>query len=542
MITSPLTASAIVGQPFVYQFEASGATSLAVTNLPSGLTFDTTLRAVIGTPSAAGTFQVELSAINSGGTTTAPLMLTVQPAPASGPVIASSTSVTGRVRQPFSFQVYTTGGTPAARVSASGLPSGLSIDTVSGRISGIPAAEGSSAVTLTVTDGPFTTNSILQLTFSADPALPVIISPSSASLTPGQFFSYAIIAPSSAGPADPTIFTLIGDLPGGLSFDATAGTISGIYTGLPRASARGGPRKLATGRARPIGGPELAGGTLGSIQLFASNSHGTSTFQLLFLAAPSGAVNISTRLLIGTGENVLIGGFIITGNAPKVVIVRAIGPSTGIPGALQDPTLELHDSANHVVSNDNWKDTQEQIIRDTGIPPADNRESAIVIGLDPGNYTAIVAGKNGATGIALVEAYDLGTASLDISGAARLAQISTRGTVLSDNNVMIGGFIISGQATRVIVRAIGPSLTPFGIANALADPTLELHDGNGALLVSNDNWRSTQEQEIIATGVPPTNDLESAIVANLNPGNYTAIVLGKGNTTGVALVEVYALR
>jgi hypothetical protein len=322
----------------------------------------------------------------------------------------------------------------------------------------------------------------------------------------------------------------MGDLPGGLTFNAATGTISGTYNGLPRASARGGPRK-----------PELAGGTLGSIQLFASNSHGTATFQLLFLAAPSGAVNISTRLSVGTSENVLIAGFIITGNAPKAVIVRAIGPSTGIPGALQDPTLELHDSANHVVSNDNWKDTQEQIIRDTGIPPPDPRESAIVIGLDPGNYTAIVAGKNGATGIGLVEVYDLGTASLDISGNARLAQISTRGTVLSGNNVMIGGFIISGQTTRVIVRAIGPELNGV-VPGALQDPTLELHDGNGALLVSNDNWRSTQEQEIIATGVPPTNDLESAIVANLNPGSYTAIVLGKGNTTGVALVEVYALQ
>ena len=346
-ITSPTSAAGTTGQQFVYQFETLFATSRDVTNLPPGLTFNPGLSAITGTPTVTGTFQTNLSATGSGGTTTATLTITVQPAPPSGPVIISSTSATGRAGQPFSFQVITTGGTPGARVSASGLPPGLSIDAVTGRISGTPAAEGSSAVTLTVTDGPFTTSSILQLTFTADPALPVIISPSSASLTPGQFFSYTINAPSSADPSDPTIFTLIGTLPPGLTFDAATGTISGTYTGPLRKSANGGPRQ-----------PELAGGALlGSIQLFATNSHGTSTFQLLFLAAPSGAVNISTRLLVGTGENVLIGGFIITGNAPKVVIIRAIGPSTGIPGALQDPTLELHDSAGHVVFNDNWRDT-----------------------------------------------------------------------------------------------------------------------------------------------------------------------------------------
>jgi hypothetical protein len=369
------------------------------------------------------------------------------------------------------------------------------------------------------------------LTFTADPARPVINSADAGLLTPNQFFSYTITAPSSADPStDPTSFTIIGDLPPGLGFDGVD-TISGTPTGPLRASAQGGPRK-----------PDLAGGILlGSVQLFATNSHGTSTFQLLFLAAPSGVVNISTRLLVGTDENVLIGGFIITGNTPKVVIIRAIGPSTGLPGALQDPTLELHNSANNVVFNDNWRDTQEQLIIDTGIPPTDDRESAIVIALDPGNYTAIVAGKNGATGIGLVEVYDLGTASLDTSGNAKLAQISTRGFVETGDNVMIGGFIIRGEATRVIVRAIGPSLTQFGIANALADPTLELRDGSGTLLFSNDNWRSTQEQEIIDTGVPPTNDLESAIVATLNPGAYTAIVRGTGDNTGVALAEVYSL-
>jgi hypothetical protein len=372
----------------------------------------------------------------------------------------------------------------------------------------------------------------------------VIISPGSASLTPGQFFSYTIIAPSSATPPDPATFTYTGNLPGGLNFDPTTGIISGIYSPLLRESVRdGGARKLTTGRARPIGRPELAGGILlGSIQLFATNGHGSSTFPLAFLIPFPGVVNISTRLQVETGDNVLIGGFIIQGNAPEVVIIRAIGPSTGIPGALQDPTLELHDSVGNVVFNDNWRDSQQDLINATGIPPTDNRESALVIGLDPGNYTAIVAGSNSTTGIALVEVYDLGTASLDISGSARLVNISTRGFVETGDNAMIGGFIIRGQTTRVIGRAIGPSLGASGIQGALQDTVLEFHDGSGSLIFSNDDWRSTQEQEIIATGVPPTDDRESAIVANLVPSAYTAIVRGKNNTTGVALVEVYALQ
>jgi hypothetical protein len=535
VITSPLVATGTVGLPFTYQFEANGATSLGVSNLAPGLTFNTSLRAITGTPTTAGTFQAGLSATNSGGTTGATLTITVQPVPTAGPVIGSSTAVTGRVGQSFRFQVYTTGGTPAARVSASGLPPGLSIDAVTGIISGIPTAAGSSAVTLTVTDGAFTTSSILQLTFTADPALPVITSPNSAALTPGVFFSYTITAPSSAGASDPTIFTLVGTLPPGLSFDAATGTISGIYIGPLR--------------------PDLAGGTLlGSIQLFGTNSHGTSTFNLLFRAPPKGVVNIATRTTVGTGDNVLIGGFIVDGNVPKIVIVRAIGPSLNafFSGALQDPTLELHDSAHpeRVVFNDNWRDTQESIILGSGLQPSNNNESAIVVALDPGSYTAIVHGTSATTGIAVVEVFDLGTASaIGNSGSAKVANIATRGFVNTGDNVMIGGIIIQGQPTRVIMRAIGPSLTPFGVPDALANPQLELHDATSTI-AQNDDWQMTQIGGIITSdqvmaiqdsGLAPTNTRESAIIVTLPPGSYTAIVRGVNNTTGNALVEVFAL-
>ena len=240
-----------------------------------------------------------------------------------------------------------------------------------------------------------------------------------------------------------------------------------------------------------------------------------------------------------TGDNVLIGGFIITGTQSKKVIVRAIGPSLPLTGVLADPTLELRDFSGALIrSNDNWRSDQEAEIIATGLPPGDDLESAIVATL-PANgltYTAVLRGVNNGTGIGAVEAYDL-----DRTVDSKLANISTRGLVQTGNNVMIGGFIVVGQTTqRVIVRAIGPSLA--SVPNRLADPTLELHDGNGALLQSNDNWRSDQESEIIATGVPPTDDLESALVRTLPPGNYTAIVRGAGDSTGVALVEIYALN
>jgi hypothetical protein len=267
---------------------------------------------------------------------------------------------------------------------------------------------------------------------------------------------------------------------------------------------------------------------------------------LIFFLAPTGAVNISTRIAVGTGDNVLIGGFIITGNAPKKLVIRAIGPSlkvngVPIPGAMQDPTLELHGSAGLLGSNDNWRDTQENEIIGTGIPPTDEHEATILAYLNPGNYTAIVGGKDNSSGIAVVEVYDLGTASLDASSTAKLAQISTRGVVLTGDDVMIGGFIVQTNAAKVIVRAIGPSLNGI-VPGALQDTVLELHDGSGATIASNDDWRTDQQQEIIDTSVPPTDNRESAIVATLNPGAYTAIVRGKGNTTGVALVEVYGLQ
>ena len=265
--------------------------------------------------------------------------------------------------------------------------------------------------------------------------------------------------------------------------------------------------------------------------------------------------NISTRAFVQTGDNVVIGGFIVQGAQPKRVIIRAIGPELtqyDVPNALANPTLELHDCTGALIaSNNNWRTTiiggmitanQVRDIRASGYAPSDELESAIIAELPAGNYTAIARGVNNLTGVALVEVYGLSPGASSILG-----NISTRSYVQTDDNVMIGGFIIQGTRPKgVILRAIGPELSQYGVPNTLADPTLELHDSTGALIASNDNWQHTaiggiitadQVRDILNSGLPPGHRNESAITATLPPGNYTAIVRGVSNTTGVALID-----
>lgn len=252
-------------------------------------------------------------------------------------------------------------------------------------------------------------------------------------------------------------------------------------------------------------------------------------------------LNISTRMAVLGGDNTLIGGFIVTGPAgsSKKVLIRGLGPSLanfGVASALADPFLELHEPDGTVISNDNWQQGDTTQIPN-GFAPTDSRESVIVATLSPGNYTAILKGAHGETGVGIAEVYDL-----DSSSAAQLANISTRGFINTGDDVMIGGFIVGGsEPAKILVRAIGPTLSDFGVQGALEDPTLELHDSNGAA-ITNDDWRETQESEIIATTIPPHKDREPAILATLAPGSYTAVVRGKNNTTGIGLVEAYNLQ
>jgi hypothetical protein len=245
---------------------------------------------------------------------------------------------------------------------------------------------------------------------------------------------------------------------------------------------------------------------------------------------------------VQTGDNVGIGGFIITGSSTKHVLIRAIGPSlTGVPSALADPVLELHGPGTFVtVTNNDWRDdpAQEALIEATGIAPTNNLESAIHATLTPGAYTAIVRGNGNSSGVALVEVYDLNPA-VD----SKLANISTRAFVNTGDDIVIAGFILGngGGNDRVIVRGLGPSLSPAGVPNVLTNPTLELRDGNGALVLANNDWQDdlAQAAEIIAAGLAPTDNLESAIAASLPPGLYTALLAGQNSGTGNGLVEVY---
>lgn len=263
-------------------------------------------------------------------------------------------------------------------------------------------------------------------------------------------------------------------------------------------------------------------------------------FAVKFETGPPGQMlNLSTRAVVGAGENVAIAGFIIAGNEPKRVVIRGVTPYRGSatgPVVVEDPTLEVYAADGTIIAaNDDWQQAQQGEISNLGLQPLDPRDSAVAVTLSPGYYTAVLAGKDDNGGVGIVELYDISRTT-----DSRLANISTRGAVGTGDDVMIAGVILRGDtARRVVVRALGPSLEASGVAGVLADPVLELHDRNGELVASNDSWRDGNAKYLQDVGLAPTDDREAAIVAELLPTNYTAIVRGTGDTTGVALVEIY---
>jgi hypothetical protein len=340
---------------------------------------------------------------------------------------------------------------------------------------------------------------------------------------------------TSASPIDPLLAALADNdgptqtmalLPGSRAIDR--GNASGVTT-----DQRGRPRRIDIPSVTNANGGD--GSDIGAFEF----------------APPAQLLNISTRMKVLGGDNVLIGGFIVTGTDQKKVLLRAIGSSLAISGHLADPMLELHDGSGKVIAtNDNWKiadatgQSQQSQIQATQVPPSNDLESALIATLPANNsaYTAIVRGKNNGVGVGLVEAYDLSQPA-----SSQLANISTRGLIDTGDNVMIGGLIAgpsSSGSMKVLLRAIGPSLP---LSGALADPTLELHNANGTTIATNDNWKiddatgQSQEAAIRATGAPPGNNAESALLQTVPAGNYTAIVRGKNNTTGIGLVEAYHL-
>jgi hypothetical protein len=570
--TSELAVYATADQPFSYQIKTSKPnTGYSAQVLPSGLTLNSNTGLISGTPDVQGSFQVMLSASGSSGSATATLSLTVTPPnQSSGPYsILQMRSDAGEfIGQGQTYTLRPSDGTFSA--NGSGLhsvtfnfrnadfsqnwslsftaPTGsnLGVGTYSNAtgtasstnagmsISGNGRGTGNVSGNFTVREISFDANGVLQSfrasfiqhTSGTAPALTGVIAYQAKSAVTSSLlsfgkekkpFSYQIIANNQPG-----TFAAAG-LPAGLSVDPQSGLISGT--------------------------PTEAG--LFEIALDAVGPSSTASDALELTINPAEALaNISTRLKVGTGNNVLIGGIIITGSQPKTVLIRAMGPSLtafGVAGALSDPNLELHNQAgNTIAKNDDWRTTQisgiitasqRADIQATGLAPTQDVESAILVTLSPGNYTAVVRGFGTATGVGLVEVYDL---SPDANG--RLANISTRGFVENADNVMIGGFIIGGEVGsggKVIVRGLGPSLAESGVSSAMADPTLELHDANGAVFASNNDWKDSQELDIEASGLAPSKPVESAILVTLLPGNFTAVLRGKNGTTGNALIELY---
>jgi len=280
-------------------------------------------------------------------------------------------------------------------------------------------------------------------------------------------------------------------------------------------------------------------------KLIAVGYTGTSSDFLVarYLTGVSGmtpqSLNLSTRARVGTDANVLIAGFIISGADAKRVILRALGSSLslGEMDVLADPVLELHAPGGTIMTNDNWRDTQEQEIIDTTLQPPADQESAIVATLNPGSYTTVVRGKDNGSGLGLVELYDLDQV------ASELANISSRGFVAAGDDVMIAGLIFSGENNATaVVRGLGPSLSQFGIGDSLQDPILDLYDANGAVIASDDDWRDSQEAALEASTLAPADDREAAVLVQLTAGAYTAVLRGKDGTQGIGLIEAYNLQ
>ncbi len=316
--------------------------------------------------------------------------------------------------------------------------------------------------------------------------------------------------------------------------------VQGLTSGMQDVSA-GGLHACATGDSGLYCWGSNAYGQLGT---------GTGTASgvpVLILTAPAPPAdpprlaNISTRMQVLTGNDVMIGGFIIGGSTAKTVLIRARGPSmipAGVTNALPDPEVTLVNSSQTIIaSNDDWNDAANAgTISTTGLAPTNALESAILVTLQPGAYTAVVSGFGGVTGVGIVEVFEIDSPEVP------LTNISTRGRVLTGDNVMIGGFIIDGSGPKtVLIRARGPSMIPAGVTDALANPQVTLVNSSQVIVASNDNWGSaTNAADISATGLAPTNSLESAILITLNPGAYTVVVSGVGGLTGVGIVEVFA--
>jgi len=523
-ITSPATAPGTVGTPFVtYLIAATGTpTSYAATGLPPGLSVNTLTGAINGTPTAPGTYIVTLTATNAVGSSSAALTITVAPALVP-PIITSATSVSGTVGLPLVTYRITATGLPSS-FAASGLPAGLSMDPDTGTINGTPTSAGTFIAAVSATNPAGVGTSPLTFTIVMAPVVPVITSPLTTLATVGQPFPTYLISASGL----PTSFSATG-LPPGLVINSVTGAITGTAT---------------TPGTYPV-------------TLTAANAtgSGTSTLTIVVARAPSRIVNFSARALSGPGNETLILGFVVSGEG-KSLLIRGIGPSLGLFGitnTLADPMLTLYGSTGLISSNDDWS------INSAGQPvgaqiasaaarvgafplPSGSKDSSLLLAFGNGSHTTSMVRPNSTTGVALTEIYDTAPES-----SARLINVSARMNVTAGEGTLIAGFVIAGDMPKtVLIRAIGPTLSAFGVNNVLPDPTLALYSGS-SVIATNDNWGSGSftAQDVVTTSARigafalPADSKDAVLIATLQPGGYTVVVTGAGVPTGVALVEIY---
>lgn len=527
---SSLTPAGTVGAPFSYTVTASGTpTSYTAAPLPAGLSINPATGVISGTPTTVGMTSVLVGATSAAGTGTTTLTITVASASVP-PVITSPPTAAATAGTPITTYVVTATGLPTL-YTATGLPAGLTIDSSTGAINGTPTTAGSSTVTITATNSSGTSSFTLTITVAAAPVAPVITSPGSATATTGTPFTYVIAASGT-----PTSFSATG-LPPGLTLDTSTGAISGTPT------------------------------TTGSwtVTINATNATGTSTTTLMIVigAAPSSRiVNFSARALSGPGSQTLIMGFIVSGDGMSL-LVRGIGPGLtpyGIANVLVDPMLTLFDTSGPMALNDDWQVPLTSTVVGAPVPatgtviaatsaqvgafalPSGSKDAALIFTVGNGAHTTALVRPNSTTGVALTEIYVTNAVP-----GTRLINVSARMNVTLGEGTLIAGLAISGNAPKtLLVRGVGPGLTPFGVAGVLADPKITVFSSN-TQIATNDNWETgtSTAAQITTTAAQvgafalTAGSKDAALLITLQPGLYTVVVGGVGNTTGVALVEIY---
>ena len=524
VINNTSTIAATVGAPFGFTIAASGTpTSYSATGLPPGVTVNALTGVISGTPVIAGTWIVALSATNSTGTGTSAHTITVAPITVA-PVITSPSSAPGTAGVPFSTYLIAATGLPTT-YTATGLPAGLTLNALTGAINGTPTTSGTSIVTLTATNSAGSSSASLVLTIAPAVGTPIITSAPTATGTAGQPFVTYFIAATGL----PTGYSVAG-LPAGLTLNTTTGAITGT--------------------------PTFAGVSVVTLNAVNAIGSGTAALRIDVAVPTSRIVNFSARAVSGPDAQTLITGFYILGNQGKNLLVRGVGPALlpyGVSSALADPSLSVYRSAALIATNDDWQNPTagqasaavlSAAAASVGafVLPNGSKDSAVIAMFNEGAHTASVVGVNNTTGVALAEIYDT-----DLNPAARLINVSARMNITTGEGTLIAGLVITGNTPKtVIIRGVGPTLSRFAVTGSLLDPQITVFAGP-ATIATNDNWETgassaaqlTTAFAQVGAFALAAGSRDAALLLTLPAGAYTVHLSGVGNTSGIALIEIF---